>query len=172
MQQKFSKSIVWGNPRGMSFSFSEPAFLSLLVVLTAGHRALLAARGHSLYHRAYHTERNCPHWGQYSFVDAHGYWAAITHCCNCGWEGDGKAIAQCVSTVADKQRTNIDWHDIHQLLLGGKGQVIPTALKPWKLSEMSLQWEQMPLAWFTALKQEEFVIYSLDTWNRFFLCFA
>lgn len=156
MQQKCSKSIVWGNPRGLSFPFSEPAFL--LVVLTAGHRALLVARGHSLCHGAYHTERNCPCCGQYSFVDTHGYWAAITHCCNCGQEGDGKAIAECVWTVAGKWRANANWHHIHQLLLGEKGQVIPTAPKPWRLSEVSLQWERMPLTWFAVLEQEEFIL--------------
>ena len=54
-----------------------------------------------------------------------------------------KAIAECAWSVTGKSRANANRHDIHQLLLGGQGVVVPIALKLQKLSELPPRWEQI-----------------------------
>lgn len=61
----------------------------------------------------------------------------------CFHEGNDKVNAECAWPLTAESRTNVNWQDILQLLLGGQGVVIPLPLKPQRMSELPPFWEQI-----------------------------
>lgn len=92
--------------------------------------------------------QSLPHWpravrptrARRSIWTALGLLILLLYCCQ---GGDDKATAECARPVAAKSRTNANWQDIQQLLLGGQRLVIPLALKPQRMSELPPFWKQI-----------------------------